>query len=245
MSTFEDYVGMQKRYYENPELDPKVHVVGNYGWHQEFPYEQYLLNRDGVTPLFESLNDKLALDFGCGPGRMIKRMQKLFKRVDGADISQRLLDLAKEKCPEAKLYQTNGYNVGGAADNTYDFVYSTISMQHIASNSVRMKILADMKRILKSNGCVCLQMGFNHNYNSPQHAHWREDRFDARGTNSACDVVINDHTIDQVEEDFNLIGYKDFSWWLCSVYDKFDNLNGQVHPTDYWPTHWIFLNAWK
>jgi SAM-dependent methyltransferase len=236
---------MQKRYYEDPTLDPKVQVVGNYGWHEAFPYEQYLLNYGGSKPLLDSTKGKIALDFGCGPGRMVKRMSKFFKRVDGADISQRLLDLAKLECPESDFYVTDGSDLGNAPSNTYDFIYSTISMQHIASFSVRQAIFKSMFCALKPGGCITIQMGYNPNYYSHEHARWSEDKFDAKGTNSVCDVIINEADLGTVPECFELLGYEDFAWWLCSVHDKYDNLNGQIHPKDYWPSHWIFLNAWR
>src|SRR4051812_35676821 len=114
MSNIDQYIKMQKDYYEDPNHNPQVQIVGNYGWHEQVPYEDYLLNRKGEskTSLFSDTRDKLALDFGCGPGRMVNRMSKLFKRVDGADISKRLVDICREKFPENNFYVTNGKSVG-------------------------------------------------------------------------------------------------------------------------------------
>ena len=45
--------------------------VGNWQAHEKYPYEKYLLEH------YKGENFK-ALDFGCGIGRMIKRMLNVF-----------------------------------------------------------------------------------------------------------------------------------------------------------------------
>ena len=82
-----EYTLMQKSFYDDETISPED-VVGSYGWHEKFPYESQLLFKRGDMrfPLFESTKDKIALDFGCGPGRMVLRMSPLFERVDGVDL---------------------------------------------------------------------------------------------------------------------------------------------------------------
>ena len=66
--TVQDYIKMQKREYENPDITPE-NIVGQYDWHEEYPYETFLLYRNGDVrkPIFEYTKDKIALDFACGP----------------------------------------------------------------------------------------------------------------------------------------------------------------------------------
>ncbi|MEJ7676224.1 MAG: hypothetical protein WKF59_26850 [Chitinophagaceae bacterium] len=69
---YNPYINMQKSIYENPKYS-SADIVGFYDWHEEFPYETLLLyiNGDIRKPVFNQFNDKVALDFGCGPGRMV------------------------------------------------------------------------------------------------------------------------------------------------------------------------------
>lgn len=258
---------MQKAFYDNEAMSPED-VVGSYKWHEKFPYESQLLFKRGDIrmPLFENTKDKTALDFGCGPGRMVLRMSNLFKRVDGVDISQRLLDEAKKLCPNSNFYLSSGTDLGGVQKNEYDFVFSTIAMQHIAVRSFRLKILEEINRSLKVDGKINIQMAFNIDFpytinkgsfnfgnykirifkKGAQNARWKEDKKDAKSTNGNCDAGIGYEDIPDVIADFESI-FDDVSFWFYDVRLMYHDLDGEKHGTgnNYWPTHWIFISGTK
>src|SRR5215213_7851355 len=135
--TPDDYAAMQKRYYEQQAAADEVqpgeidgdYVVGSWREHNEWAdYEQFLMK---YVPRDASW---VALDFGCGPGRNLRRWSSLFARIDGVDISAKnlenartfLADLPAEKQPN--LYLTEGLDCGDAPTNAYDFVFSTICL---------------------------------------------------------------------------------------------------------------------
>src|SRR4051812_12127445 len=76
-----DYATMAKRFMNRPMGSPRD-VVGNYEWHQEFPYESYLQhNRVPVDQWMPAdipmiISRLRVLDFGGGPGRMLERVSK-------------------------------------------------------------------------------------------------------------------------------------------------------------------------
>ena len=148
---------MQKGVYENSGVKSES-IVGFYDWHEEFPYETQLLYQYGDLrkPVFEDFHDKIALDFACGPGRMIPRMSKLFQRVDGADISERLINEARRKNPGSNFFCTNGDDLGNTPKSNYDFVYSTIALQHIAVREIRLNILQQIKYSCNCTNQRCL-----------------------------------------------------------------------------------------
>lgn len=240
---------MQRRYYNS--VSPET-AVGNWQWHEGFPYESQLLYEGGDKnrPLLSDMGNKSALDFACGPGRMIRRMSKIFNKVDGCDISSSLLNEASNSLSDlisakrTNLYLTNGENLGDASKNHYDFIYSTIALQHICVHSIRMNIFKCMAEALKPGGCITLQMAcvdeLGHTFRSHEHADWSEDRISAKGTNSDCDVTITNNTLSKVKSDFNSL-FRDTKFWF---YDLYELQNGIRHP-EYWPTHWIFINAYK
>ena len=86
------YTMMQKRAYKkytgNIE-DAKHLCVGHFETHERYPYDQYLLKR------FKG-EFGLALDFGCGVGRMMNRMQKYFDKIHGIDISKNNIEHARK-----------------------------------------------------------------------------------------------------------------------------------------------------
>jgi SAM-dependent methyltransferase len=190
-------------------------------------------------------------------------MSKLFARVDGVDLSAPLLAEAKAKCPGSNFWQSNGDDLGGAPEEAYDFIYSTIALQHICVHSMRMKIYAEMNRALKPGGMVTLQMAFNPRFpyskSSPaivlpdgrhmvafekdtQHARWSEDRINATTTNSCCDVGIGANDLATLVEDFSSV-FKNVKYWFHNGV-HFDSQPGD-DPYGYWPSHWIFIHAEK
>jgi len=160
------YTAMQQDHDENSDV-PSEHVVGHYAWHEEFPYETLLLHDHGDLrhPVLPPERRRRALDFGCGPGRMIPRMAKFFDQVDGVDIAPRLLADARAVVPAStQLWATNGDDLGEAPQEAYDLVYCTVSFHHIAVWDVRMAILRKMREALREGGAVTLQLGYNHTY---------------------------------------------------------------------------------
>jgi len=140
---------------------PVDHVVGSYEAHNSWPdYETFLMRY-----VDDSFSDKLALDFGCGPGRHIVQFGHRFRRMDGADISARNLENARQNLQAQgiavpDLYVTSGTDLGAAPSAAYDFVMSVITLQHICVHEIRLAILRDIARILKPGGRFSSQMGF-------------------------------------------------------------------------------------
>jgi SAM-dependent methyltransferase len=257
----EDYINMQKKYYEDVTIASDK-IVGNYDWHENYPYETFLLYRYGDIrkPIFENFSDRTALDFACGPGRMIRRMRRFFAKVDGCDIAQRLLDDAKLLNPDSHFFLTSGQDLGLPPLATYDFIYCTISMQHIACYSIRMKIIKLMKSALTQGGCITLQLGYNRDFpyvtekqftinkklvtiKARSHqADYIDDAIYASTTNGGFDVGIGRKDIQYIKKDItSLFGNSEI--WFSNVDNYYDDLSGATHDRSYWAKDWIFIHA--
>jgi SAM-dependent methyltransferase len=263
-SSYADYIAMQKRAYEADV--PSGDIVGCFEWHENFPYETQLLfvNGDLRLPILDHLEERTALDFGCGPGRMVGRMRRLFAQVDGVDISSRLIEEARANYPESRFWVTSGDDLGGVAPESYDLIYSTIAMQHIAVRSIRSAILRKMSEALKPGGAVSIQLAFNPRYpylrtsltvddgthlveireRDAEHARWAEDRVAADETNSGCDAAIGTADLPVVEADF-AEHFGGVRYWFYDVSIVYDNLLGARHDAGYWPTHWLFVSGYR
>jgi SAM-dependent methyltransferase len=206
-------------------------VVGSWREHDEWSdYEDFMMKY--VDPS----SHLIALDFGCGPGRNIRRWSKHFARIDGADISKSNIanarkflrgQLAVDQTPN--LYVTTGVDCGDARSETYDFVFSTVCLQHICSHKVRFSILQDFYRILKPEGRVSIQMGYG--VPSPMTVGYFENNFGAEATNRSCDTAIAGP--EEPKSDFDKLGYVNFEYWIRPVGP------GDIHP------NWIFITATK
>ncbi len=238
MSQADQYTAMQKQFYDKGPASEEE-IVGNYDYHENFPYETNILNLYGDVrkPNLTRPSEAIAFDIGCGEGRMIRRMSRFVKRVDGADISEKMVNAARERSPSSsQIFLSAGANCGDAKSNEYDLVYNTISLHHICVYDVRASIIQDITRILKPTGCATLQFFFSKYYpycrtvpplsngsflmdlhhKDALQADWFENRWDAQGTNSQCDAAFGTKHIPAVIEDFKKwFGTVDV--WFCDI----------------------------
>lgn len=101
-----------------------------------------------------------ALDFGCGVGRLTQALAKRFNFCYGVDISPEMIKLAsrfnshKEKC----IYlENNSCKLDTFADNTFSFIYTSLTLQHMAIRYVK-EYLREFVRVLKPGGILLFQM---------------------------------------------------------------------------------------
>ena len=95
------------------------------------------------------------LDLGCGNGRLFEFLKD--KNVDyfGVDFSEKLIEIAKKRFPEAKFQVADALNLP-FSENTFDKVYSIAVLHQIPSQNFRLKFLKEAKRVLKPNGLLIL-----------------------------------------------------------------------------------------
>lgn len=201
-------------------------VVGWYAQHEQFDYERWLLGGITIGP------DAVALEYGCGPGRMLRRMAAPFSRVDGVDISAEVIEVARRRCESLptppRLMVTDGQSVPVDAA-AYDLAYSVICLQHICVHTVRQRIFEGLFRALKPGGVLTFQMGYG-----PGHAarvDYATDFVAAKATNGVVDVTILHPS--ELAVDLSEIGFASPSFALT--------------PTGPGDTHaaWIFFRAVK
>jgi ubiquinone/menaquinone biosynthesis C-methylase UbiE len=153
--------------------------------------------------------------------------------LDGVDISPINIEKAQTYTSNNKietvLYTSSGTDISIVPSDMYDFVMSTIALQHICVYDIRYSIMKDIHRVLKDGGLFTAQMGFGSP--SPQTVGYYENYYDAESSNRACDVCIE--TPEQLEKDLLGMGYKDFQYKITSVGP------GDLHP------NWIFFNVTK
>jgi ubiquinone/menaquinone biosynthesis C-methylase UbiE len=92
------------------------------------------------------------LEIGCGAGRVTRALAALFGEVHAVDISGEMVRRAREVlacCPNAHVYQNNGYDLSVLPDLVFDFAFSTIVFQHIPSVAVIESYLREVHRVLR------------------------------------------------------------------------------------------------
>ncbi len=96
------------------------------------------------------IRDIKILDIGCGNGRVAEIAQQCKVEYTGIDVSEKLIQLAREKYPAAH------FEIGSMLklpfpDQSYDMVIAIASLQHIPSDKLRRQALLEMYRVAKQN----------------------------------------------------------------------------------------------
>ncbi len=113
-----------------------------------------------VALLSPGRSRKRALDFGCGIGRVTQAFCDYFDECDGVDIAASMIALAER-------FNRHGdrcrYHVNAEADlrlfgdETFDFVYSNIVLQHIRP-PLSKRYLTEFLRVLVPGGVAVFQL---------------------------------------------------------------------------------------
>lgn len=126
------------------------------------PFEAY--------PIFLQLLDAQPghslLDVACGPGLLLKAARMRGVEPSGVDISEVAVAMARASVPEADVHVANAENLP-FEDGRFDLVTCIGSLERMFN---REKALAEMHRVVKADGRVCLML---RNAAAPGWQFWR------------------------------------------------------------------------
>lgn len=93
------------------------------------------------------------LDIGFGTGTLTGKLYEQGCRIWGQDFSERMIELAKGKMPEAELYQGDFSKglVEELKQNRYDAVIATYSLHHL-SEEQKIRLINDILPLLQDGG---------------------------------------------------------------------------------------------
>jgi ubiquinone/menaquinone biosynthesis C-methylase UbiE len=117
-----------------------------------------------VTPVFERSQwdpqGKTMLELGCGAGRMTRSFSQRFSRVYAFDISPEMLRHAQVLYPDAANVTWtlgNGSDLSKVEEESVDFVFSYIVLQHMPAPKFAFRYIREMLRVLKVGGIFLFQ----------------------------------------------------------------------------------------
>lgn len=118
------------------------------------------------------VENKIVLDIACGSGYGTKLMSAEAKKVYGVDIDETAINYAKSNYAADNIIYKKG---NGASipleDNSVDTVVSYETIEHITDYK---KFLAEIKRVLKPDGCLILSTPNDEEYPKGNHFHYHE-----------------------------------------------------------------------
>jgi ubiquinone/menaquinone biosynthesis C-methylase UbiE len=106
---------------------------------------------------------RLALDFGCGVGRLSQALAEHFDQVIGVDVSAPMLRRAAELAADSPVRDRLEFRLNDRpdlallADASVDLVYSSLVLQHLP-RSLAAGYLGEFVRVLRPGGLVVVQV---------------------------------------------------------------------------------------
>jgi SAM-dependent methyltransferase len=113
-----------------------------------------------ATRLFPDARRDVALDFGCGTGRLAFALAGYFGEVVGLDIAQGMLDEASNEATRRgidSVHFASSLDRSQFTPDRYDFVHSYIVLQHIPPK-IGYGIIADMLTALRPGGIGAIHL---------------------------------------------------------------------------------------
>ena len=120
-------------------------------------YARYVtpfLSRVGFDP-----RGRLALEIGCGIGRLARCLVEDFGEVIGVDVSAEMVARARAfGLQRATFLQVSGADLHPVADASVDFVLSFAVFQHVPDWAAISAYFAETARVLRPGGCFRLHL---------------------------------------------------------------------------------------
>ncbi len=101
----------------------------------------------------------VALELGCGVGRMLRAARACFDTVIGVDVSPKAIEKAKELLSDERIQcvANSGSDLSSISPHSVDFVWSYAALPHMPTR-VFASYLCEIRRVLKRLGTARLQV---------------------------------------------------------------------------------------
>lgn len=134
-------------------------------------YADYDHALDSIVQCVTPLQGEQGLDIGTGTGNLAARFMKRGNSMSGVDQSKEMLRLCQRKHPEIETRIGNFLAIPYMREQ-FDFVVSSFAFHHLTSDQ-QLLALAEMDRVLKPNGRVCIadlmDSGEGSNHDTPEY----------------------------------------------------------------------------
>ena len=122
-----------------------------------YPFAGYKAVLGSIYKAVTEKPNAVVLDVGFGTGTLMAKLYEKGCTIYGQDFSKRMIQLASEKMPGARLYQGD-FTQGLAAPllaQRYDFIVATYSMHHLTDEQ-KVSFLRELRDRLNPGGRILI-----------------------------------------------------------------------------------------
>lgn len=134
------------------DYDECVDICDN---NESYPFAGYkIILNEIYSRILDAVHINV-LDIGFGTGTLISNLYEHGCKISGQDFSERMLEIAQEKMPDAKLFIgdiSNGL-VEPLLKHKYDAIISTYSLHHLTDDE-KVTFLKDLLNQLNDGGVI-------------------------------------------------------------------------------------------
>ena len=134
------------------DYDQSVRVSDDEG---RYPFAGYKAVLNKIYSHIVSRPGKMVLDLGFGTGVLTTKLYEHGYQIYGQDFSARMIELAYEKMPDARLYQGD-FSVRldpALMRHRYDFIIATYSLHHLPDEQ-KVNLLHRLMGLLNKEGRI-------------------------------------------------------------------------------------------
>lgn len=120
-----------------------------------YPFAGYKAILNEIYNRVLSASAKTVLDIGFGTGTLTSKLYEQGCEIYGQDFSDRMIALAQEKMPDARLFQGDFSNglVEPLTQQKYDAIIATYSLHHL-TDAQKVTFLENLLSLLHEGGCI-------------------------------------------------------------------------------------------
>lgn len=120
-----------------------------------YPFAGYKAILNEIYNRVLSASAKTVLDIGFGTGTLTSKLYEQGCVIYGQDFSDRMIALAQEKMPDARLFQGDFSNglVEPLMQQKYDAIIATYSLHHL-TDAQKVNFLKRLLMLLNEGGCI-------------------------------------------------------------------------------------------
>jgi SAM-dependent methyltransferase len=155
------------RFWDARAREDAFYFVDNTGTYRDADVERFWAegrrNLDAVLGAVGAYlrPDDVALDIGCGVGRLTRVLAERTAHVHAIDVSAEMLEQARElnsHLTNVTWHHGDGTTLHPVEDGSIDAIVSHVVFQHIPDPQITLGYVAEMGRVLKPGGWAAFQI---------------------------------------------------------------------------------------